>query len=178
MMKIGVVSDTHKHIRNLESACAGIKTLGANILIHLGDDYEDCDPLVDINTIRVPGVFGGQYQDSSIPNRRIEIFSGWRLLLTHTVSSHPNDLTGDIRPEDLIRGKKIDIVLYGHTHIPDVKKEAGVIFINPGHLKNDDKRGHPPTYGIIILTEEECTVEIRELNNHQLFVSRIFKKGE
>ncbi len=139
-MKIGCLSDTHKNIKNLNGAIEFLKNSGAETIIHLGDDFTDIDECGEENAVRVPGVFSDTYQNPDVPNRRVEDFAGWRVLLTHTISSHPNDLPGDIRPEQLIENRGVDVVLYGHTHIPDIKREQGILFVNPGHLKDEDKR--------------------------------------
>lgn len=159
-MKLGVVSDTHKHIVNLSKAMDYLTAQGVDRVIHLGDDYTDADEIGVQNVIRVPGVFCDAYQDSKIRNRLVHNFAGWRFLLSHTLASHANDLPDDPKPEVLIRDKRVHVVLYGHTHIPEIKQEHGVIFINPGHLKNEDKKGFPPTFGYIELTINTLLVRI------------------
>ena len=49
-------------------------------VIHLGDDFKDATFLIDnnVSTIRVPGTWCHNYQDSMIDNRRFEDFHGWR----------------------------------------------------------------------------------------------------
>jgi len=173
---LGVVSDTHKHIVNLSKAIAFLTAQGVDRAIHLGDDYTDVDETGIQGIIRVPGVFCDAYQDRKIPNRRFENFAGWRFLLSHTLSSHANDLPDDPKPEDLLKDKRMHVVLYGHTHIPDIKQEHEVIFINPGHLKNEDKKGFPPTFGYIELTINILIVRIYELRGGSIFKEEKFHK--
>lgn len=163
------MSDSHKHIKNLNQAIEFLKNMGVDSIIHLGDDYADIDEIGETGVLRVPGVFSDVYQDPTIPNRRVENLAGWKVLLTHTVASHENDLPDDPKPEDLINNKKIDIVLYGHTHVPDIKKEKGIIYINPGHLKDEDKKGHPPTYGYLEITENELFMQIYTLQDNTIY---------
>lgn len=162
-MKLGVISDTHKHIVNLSKAVKFVKEMGVDKIIHLGDNYEDIDEIGERDVIRVPGVFSDVYQDKKIQNRRVENLGGWRFLLTHTISSHPNDLPEDLVPEDLIHAQKVQVVLYGHTHMPEIKQERGIIFLNPGHLKNEDKRRFPPTFGYVELTISRLLMRIYDL---------------
>lgn len=168
-MKIGIISDSHKHIKNLSRVVEFLKNMNVELIIHLGDDYADVDEIGATDIVRVPGVFSDFYQDPAIPNRRIENFMGWRVLLTHTVLSHENDLLGDPKPEDLINNKKIDIVLYGHTHVPEIRRENNVVFINPGHLKDEDKRGYLPTFGYLEIIENELLVRIYTLKDYTIF---------
>jgi putative phosphoesterase len=175
-MKLGVISDTHRHIVNFSKAVDFLQKEAADRIIHLGDDYGDVDEIGERSILRVPGVFSDAYQDVKIPNRIIQNFGGWRFLLSHTVSSHPNDLPGDIVPEDLIRDKRVNVILYGHTHVPDVKHEQGVIFFNPGHMKNEDKKGFPPTFGYIELTIADLLVRVHNLRDHSIFKEEKFRK--
>jgi putative phosphoesterase len=175
-MKLGVVSDTHKHIVNLSKALDFLKKQEVDTIIHLGDDYTDIDELGVRNIVRVPGVFSEAYQDEKIRNRRVENYVGWRFLLSHTTSSHPNDLPDDLKPEELIRDQKVQVVLYGHTHVPEIKHERRVIFVNPGHLKNEDKRGFPPTFGYIELTIDKILVRIYELRGCTILKEERFRR--
>lgn len=175
-MKLGVISDTHRHIVNFSKAVDFLQDRSVDKIIHLGDDYSDVDELGERGVLRVPGVFSDAYQDVKIPNRMVENFGGWRFLLTHTVSSHPNDLSGDLVPEDLIRDKRVNVVLYGHSHVPDIKQEHGIIFFNPGHLKNEDKKSFPPTFGYIELSIADLVVRLYSLRDYSIFKEEKFRK--
>ena len=164
-MKLGVVSDTHKHIVNLSKAVQFLREMDVDVIIHLGDDYTDTDEIGERDIIRVPGVFSDAYQDKKIMNRRVENFGGWRFLLTHTLASHPNDLPDDLSPEAMISSGRVQVVLFGHTHTPDIYQEKGIIFLNPGHLKNEDKKGSPPTFGYIELTIKKLLLRIYDLRD-------------
>jgi putative phosphoesterase len=175
-MKIGLISDTHNNIANLDNAIKKLKELGADNIIHLGDNYADIDEIGETAILRVPGVFSECYRNPEIPNRMVCFFSGWRVLISHTVSSHPHDLKTDIKPEEYSRDKKIDVVLYGHTHVPDIKKEGDVIYINPGHLKNEDKKGYPPTFGLLEFTEKDITIHIYDFKTEVIYKEDTFRK--
>jgi putative phosphoesterase len=175
-MKIGVMSDTHGNIDNLEKAVEVLKNLGAEKLIHLGDNYTDVAETGE-DMMQVPGVFSDEYQKPSIPNRRIENFNGWRVLLTHTVSAHENDLPDDIKPEECIEEKTVDMVLYGHTHIPSARQKHGVVYVNPGHLKDEDKKGYPPTCACINLEEQRAQVKIYDVTTLEIVQEAWFTKG-
>jgi putative phosphoesterase len=175
-MKIGLISDTHNNIANLARAIKNLKEIGADKIIHLGDNYTDIDEIGEISIMRVPGVFSECYQSPEIPNRVVCFFSGWRVLISHTVASHPNDLKNDIKPEEYYRDKKIDVVLYGHTHVPDIKKEEKIIYVNPGHLKDEDKKGYPPTFGFLEFTEKDLTIQIYDFKTEIIYKEGSFKK--
>ena len=176
MIRIGIVSDTHKHIVNLSRAIDLLRQRSATMLIHLGDDYVDADEIALYDVVKVPGVFSDHYQDERIPNRIIKNMVGWRLLLTHTPVSHPNDLPGDLKPEDMIRDRRVDVVLFGHSHVPVIKEEDGIIFVNPGHLKNEDKRGFPPTFAWVELSIKRMVARIHRLSDQAIIAEQIFTR--
>ncbi len=165
-MKIGVVSDSHGHIENLRRAAKALKEEGVELIVHLGDDYDDVKALSDmqgVKIIQVPGVFSTYYQEPEIPNRLIEEWEKIRVLLTHTREGHKNDLPTDLKPEEVASRGEVNMVLFGHTHVPDVAEEAGLIWVNPGHLKDEDKKGYPPTYALLEIGGKEVKVRIVDL---------------
>jgi hypothetical protein len=175
-VKLGVISDTHRHIVNFSRAADFLREQGVDRIIHLGDDYSDVDEIGEEDILRVPGVFSDAYQDINIANRITQNFGGWHFLLSHTLSSHPNDLPGDLVPEDLIRDSRVNVILYGHTHIPDIRCEQGIIYFNPGHLKNEDKKGFPPTFGYIELTIVDLLLRIYNLRDQSILKEEKFQK--
>lgn len=165
-MKVGVVSDSHGQVENLRRAIKAMREAGADLIVHLGDDYDDVTALSDQERamiIQVPGVFSTYYQNPRIPNRLIEEWEGVRVLLTHTPAAHKHDLPTDLKPEGVAARGEVRLVLSGHSHIPEVKEQEGVIWVNPGHLKADDKKGYPPTYALLEIVGTEVRVRILDL---------------
>jgi putative phosphoesterase len=164
-LRLAIISDTHGNLKGLRKAVGDI--IAGNhidLFIHLGDDYRDAEVFDEFGAtyLRVPGVFSDYYVDRSVPNRVIHDIEGWRFLLTHTRRSHVNDLRKDLKPEALIAGKKVDVVLYGHSHIPEIAADNGILFVNPGHLKGDDKKGHDASYAILDIGEDEIGAALVE----------------
>lgn len=178
-MRTGIVSDSHGNYENLKKAGEKmVKKHNVELIIHLGDDSPEADILKDLNVkiLTVPGVYEELYKKEEIKNRLIEIFKGWKCLISHTIKAHENDLEHDIKPEEVIENKKTDIVLYGHSHIPSIHEENGILFINPGHLKYEDKKGYGPTYCVADFTEKRVSVEIIELQNENILKNFTWKK--
>lgn len=150
-MKIGVLSDSHKNIPYLRRAIEALIKEGVSILIHLGDDYADSKILDEypIKNIKVPGVFDPEYKEKDIENRVLEKIHGMSFLISHTKTSHRNDQKEDIIPEDIVEKGGVDIFLFGHSHLYEIKKEGKTIFFNPGHLQEVDAKGRKASYGII-----------------------------
>ncbi|UCD14454.1 MAG: metallophosphoesterase family protein [Thermoplasmatales archaeon] len=175
-MKVGVVSDSHGEMENLQKAARWlVENQKVEVIFHLGDNYDDTCVLenLGVRIIKVPGVFSSYYQDIDIMNRVVETFDGRKVLITHTECCHENDLPGDINPEELVSENAIYFVFYGHTHIPRIGQKHGVLYINPGHLKTEDKKGYPPTVAVVDF-KEQIQVTIFDLMGKAI-QSRTFK---
>ena len=153
-MKIGVMGDSHGNIDYVRQAAEYMMEAETEYIIHVGDDYSDARILdiLPVSVIKVPGVYEAAYQDTSVPNRLVEEIAGLKVMITHTKDSHRNDLPNDKMPEEYIASRKVDIVIFGHSHSFYAKLEGGVLMVNPGHLKADDKKG-------------EATFAILDINN-------------
>jgi putative phosphoesterase len=166
-MRLGLVSDTHGELENLrEAARRLVREWRVEAIAHLGDECEDVVVLEEFpgpEIIRVPGVFCEHYRDPAIPNRLVRELAGHRVLFTHTPTSHANDLPGDPKPEELVACREVDVVAFGHTHVPLVEERDGVLWVNPGHLKGQDKRGHAPSFAVVDLAADRVEVRLVDL---------------
>jgi putative phosphoesterase len=164
-MKALIVSDSHGETENLKRLSLIAKEEKVRRIIHLGDDYDDADLLVNegITINRVPGVFSAYYTEKSVENRKVIELEGWKILLTHTRERHNNDRPDDTPPEQYVKNGTVDIVLYGHSHVPAIGIDNNVYLINPGHLKSDDKRGYEPSFAILNIEKASIEVIIRAL---------------
>lgn len=166
-MKIGLLSDTHGYINILRQVIQKLLEERVDLIIHLGDDSTDIDPVRDLipvdHLIVLPGVYEPCYFRPGNPNRLIKTLGGVRFLITHTPTHHQNDRPDDIKPEDVVARHEVDVVLHGHTHIPRDEVVDGIRFINPGHLKPDDKRGYKPSFAVLVVKEKKIAVELFEI---------------
>lgn len=178
-MKIGVLSDSHKNIRNLKKAFEYLRDVeNIDLAIHLGDDYSDVKAIEGFSlplfgakkvpVIKIPGVYDPEYKDPKITNRMIKEYDGWKVLITHSPNRHENDLPDDVDPDMASQSLGVNIILHGHTHMPRIEERGNIFFINPGHLKDDDKKGSPPTFAVLEVSREEIQVRIIGLMDHKL----------
>lgn len=176
-MKIGVLSDSHNNLVYLRRAISNLIKGNVSFLIHLGDDYKDSEIFDEYNlpNIRVPGVFDPEYKNNNIKNRRLENIYGISFLISHTKTSHKNDEEGDIIPEEILKKVKVDIFLFGHSHLYEIKKEGEIIFFNPGHLQEIDAKGREASYGLIEINED-IVCSIYDLNGNYLLKEN-FRRG-
>ena len=147
-MKIGVVSDTHfEHIdQGLEFFSRLFSSVFSDIdlLLHAGDvvhpDLLDCLSEKPILAVR------GNCDPAELPARRIVDAAGFRIGLIHGWGGH-HDLEERIfRSFD---GESIDGLVYGHSHFPLVRRENGLLIMNPG--SPTDKR-QAPFHSVGLLT--------------------------
>jgi len=172
-LKMGVVSDSHGNTELLRRvALHMVKEHGVTTIVHLGDEHSDVEVISDLDTevITVPGVFHPDYRNPEIANRIIRSFHGWTFMLSHTSTPHQNDLTDDPDPEEAVNYHKVDVLLFGHTHIPLVEVRNGVLCVNPGNLKDDDKK-HGPTYAILRINEDEIEATIYDAPSNSAICS-------
>lgn len=180
-MRLGLISDTHGELENLREAIKQL-TREHNVekIVHLGDEWEDAAVFRElpagVETLQVPGIYAREYREPAVPNRIVREIAGWRILFTHTPAAAANDLPGDPDPAELAAAHKIDVVAYGHTHIPSVEERDYVLWINPGHLKTMDKKGRAPSYAVLDLREGEIEVRIVDLKSQEAFVRQVFPK--
>lgn len=141
-MKIGVVSDTHNHFRNVSRIVSLFNDAGVDHVVHTGD-ITTAKTLEQFATLDAPlsGVFG---------NNDVEVDS-----LLHTAvrlgfqfQQPPLFLNFGIKkvvvvhdPRELVCSviQDVDIALHGHTHLLHVEQRNGVTIFNPGecagHMK-------------------------------------------
>jgi len=152
-MVLGVMSDTHGNQRLMhEVADCLVQQLGAQLLFHLGDDYQDAEtlPLSGLPVRKVPGLWCPEYHDPRISNRLVENIAGLTVVAVHADK--------DLRPSDY----GADVVLTGHTHTPRIELVGPLLHVNPGHLKPRADRGERPTFATIAITSDKVHARIHE----------------
>jgi uncharacterized protein len=133
-MKIGILSDSHDHVTNIKKAAGIFSNEGVQLILHGGDHVApfSLGPLKEVGC-RVIGVFGNNDGEKILLSRHYqslgEVHEGphfirqgdYRIALMH----EPFAL------DELLASEKFDLIVYGHTHQKDIRKEKGIL-INPG----------------------------------------------
>jgi putative phosphoesterase len=172
-MLLGIVSDTHGNIEAIQEVIRHFMASAVDLVLHLGDDYLDMlfFEAAHLKILAVPGLYCPEYRDPTIPNRRIENLAGVNILMTHSPEIGTFDQPENV---DSKENPQIDIVLYGHTHIPHIQEKNGVLWVNPGHLKAHDRRGHLLSYALMYLTPPQVDVRILTLATGQMLHYTVF----
>lgn len=148
-MKILIVSDTHGNLRNLEKVLDKVGAI--DMFVHLGDVENDEDYLEAALDCPVHIVAGNNDFYSDLPGEEIVQIGKYRVLMTHGHGYYVSMNTNRLKQAGKERG--IDIVMYGHTHRPDIDTEDDVIAINPGSISYPRQEGRRPTYVIMNVDE-------------------------
>ena len=131
MKRILVLSDSHSGNSFMRWCVESVKP---DAIIHLGDYYEDgCDlheeyPLIPF--YQVPGNCDRYRVPPHVSEILITRVLGVDLYLTHGHKHRVKSMMGLLI--DAAREAKVQAVLYGHTHIPDCRKEGDLWILNPG----------------------------------------------
>ena len=148
-MRILVVSDSHGYNTHLFKVIDSLKPI--DMLIHCGDSGDLGDyinELVDCPVVMVRGNCDDycQYRSEEI----LEV-NGNKILVTHGHMYGVKSGLGNLYE----RAKELsaNIVLYGHSHIPDLTQMYGIMAMNPGSISLPKQESRIPTYGIIDISD-------------------------
>lgn len=139
LAKIGIISDSHDNIEAIPEAVALLNKAQVDLVIHGGDIiapfslrlFEDLDCPAKF-------VFGnndgerdilkmlGEKMGTTISDLLDMEFEGIRIVAYH--GTDPRITSA------LIKSRTYDLVIFGHTHLPEVENINGTMVINPGEL--------------------------------------------
>ena len=158
-MKILVLSDSHGRIHNMKLA---LTRTDCDMVFHLGDSELSREELERLFSCPVLMVRGNMDRDMSYKIEETFDISGHRFLL-----SHGNRLGVNYGYEGLLEeAAKVhaDVVLFGHTHIPELKyyKENDLYIANPGSIEMPRQDGRKPSY-LVIDAEEDGILSFKEM---------------
>jgi uncharacterized protein len=132
MVRIGVISDTH--LTKVTDDFKGMmERLFASVdhLIHAGDIIGPrvYEYLCQWNLLAVRGNMDDRELWDILPRARIETIGGKRIGIVHGAGSWFN-----VESFVLAQFNDVDLIVFGHSHIPLYKKEGTKELFNPGAL--------------------------------------------
>ncbi|MBU5682048.1 metallophosphoesterase family protein [Blautia sp. MSJ-9] len=159
-MKVLIVSDTHGRDENLEEAV--LREAPFDYLIHCGD-VEGREIFIE-SLAECPCIIVAGNNDffTDLSHEEEITLEGHKMLVTHGhyyfVSRNHDRLVEKAREDNC------QIAMYGHTHMPVIEEEDGILVINPGSLTYPRQRGRMPSYAVMELEQGKAPqVEIRYL---------------
>jgi len=147
--KVLVISDTHGRTAHLDTILPKVKPLDQ--LIHLGDVGKDTDYIEVVAECACCFVAGNNDFYSNLPRERVIKLNGVPIFLTHGHYHYVNARKDFIRSAAIQRGAKV--ALFGHTHVPYLEEEDGILVANPGSLSLPRQADHIPTYMLLYIDE-------------------------
>jgi len=152
-MKIMVISDTHGNYLG-PLACLE-EGSDVELIVHLGDEISDGRMLQKLTHVPLILVPGNCDPDAREPRELCGVLGGQRIFMTH------GDLYRVKSGLDLLIAKAVSekavVVLFGHTHMPLVQRENGLLLVNPGTLMTASKNR---SYAILEVSAESVSAEI------------------
>ncbi len=140
-MKVSVISDSHDNMEAVEKAVEIMKDKGIKVVFHLGDIISPF-VLKKFSGFEYYGVFGNNDGEKLLLKKiaeesgmKIDIqphileFQDKKFLLYH--GSGSVEKTRKI-VENFANSGEYDFVLYGHTHIVDIRNLGKTLILNPG----------------------------------------------
>ena len=154
-MRVLIISDTHGIHDNFDRLLEVEQPFGQ--IIHLGDTEGGEDYIEAAAGCPVAAVRGNNDYFSDLPGEQIIEIEGRRIFMTH---GHYYYVVAGV--EKLIKeagGRDVDMVLFGHTHRPLIRREDGLTVLNPGSLSYPRQEGRRPSY-IVMQTGTDKNFEI------------------
>ncbi len=164
-MKIGIISDTHDHKPVIEKALAVFVGSKVDFIIHAGDHVAPTSmepfqkaaiPMYGVKGNNDGEVYGLKMRYASMKSAEFHsspydfVFNGFKVALMH----EPFAL------DALLESSKFDLIVYGHTHRKDIRRNGQCILINPGECCS----WLTGTGSIMILNTDSSSVEEIVLN--------------
>lgn len=144
-MKILIVSDTHGRDQYLYEAIQRVRPI--DLILHLGDFEGGEEDIKAIAECPVEFVSGNNDFFTRIPKEKIIKLGKYVIMMTHGHRYSVNYSTNVIYEEAKKNG--VDIVMFGHTHLPLIEFKDGLWMINPGSISLPRQEGRIPTYIIM-----------------------------
>lgn len=144
-MKILIVSDSHRHNENIQLILDKVKPV--DLLVHCGDAEGSEYAIGEMAGCPMMIVTGNNDFFSSLPKELEFELQKYKVWLTH--GHYYNVSMGPERIIEEAKAKGVDIVMFGHTHKPVVKRSGDIIAVNPGSISYPRQEGRKPSYIIM-----------------------------
>jgi putative phosphoesterase len=134
-MIVGIISDTHDHLDNLKKAIEIFNIRNVEHIIHAGDFTSPFTwRIIKHFSGGFTGIFGNNdgervllkklYQDRIYTQPYKFNLHGRKIVIMH----EPDVI------DALAESGHFDLVVYGHTHEPEIRKVKDALIINPGEI--------------------------------------------
>ncbi|MEL9990455.1 MAG: metallophosphoesterase [Thermoproteus sp.] len=142
-MLVGVISDSHDNLEAIRSAARLFKARGVGLVVHAGDWVAPFSAKALREALgpepRIVGVWGNNegellYFQRVASQFNVEILGDAGLLEIGGRRIGVYHGTSELLTKAMIKSGMFDVVVYGHTHKVDVRREGSTLVVNPGEL--------------------------------------------
>ena len=152
MLKILVFSDSHGHTVDMHHI---IKSNTWDMVLHLGDCFDDFLELKDSYDIPMYGVIGNVDFTKGPTLQTIDV-EGFKITLCHGHTFRVKTSKDYIR--HYMATNESHVMLFGHTHQAFIEEKNGLL-MNPGSIRFP-RDGNLKSYGVITLEDQKIKGEI------------------
>jgi len=140
---VGMIADSHHHVPMIQRACEVFNRRAVAMVFHAGDYIApfSLNPLNQLLTCEYRGVFGNNDGEqrglqktaanrlcaSPVENRLCAspaafTVGEWQVLVAHDLPA----------PVEAAADSRYRLIIFGHTHRPEVKRVGDTLLVNPG----------------------------------------------
>ena len=155
-----VVGDTHmpRMAKQLPKRLLS-ELSNAELIIHVGDwqTREVYEQLKEFAPVK--GVYGNvdePFFHDHFPNTLVLNLAGHRVGVTH---GHGKGKTTEKRAFEQLSDQDVELILFGHSHIPLHKEYEGIVLFNPGSPTDKRRQSHYSFGKLTIYKEEPIQIE-------------------
>lgn len=148
MKKIGVISDTHGKLR--EEVTEILRE--CDVILHAGDinTLQVLESLREIAPLYAVRGNADKEWAEELPGTLSAEICGLRVFMVHNKKELPTDLTG------------YDLVVYGHSHKYEERREGKQVYLNPGSC-GPRRFSQPVTMAVVEVKEEDIYVRKKDI---------------
>jgi len=134
-MKIGIISDTHDNLPQIKKAVEIFNQEKVELVLHAGD-FVSPFTFLEFKNLNCPlkGVFGNNDGDKLYLQEKFKGIGELYPNSYQTILNHKNIII--LHEEKLIdalaESQKYEVIIYGHTHHTDLRRNRKTLIINPG----------------------------------------------
>lgn len=148
-----VLSDTHCESLAQLSTKIFDEIKNVDIIIHAGD-YTQIALVEELAKLKIfYGVYGNMdsYEiKSKLPEKLVIDLEGFKIGIVHP--SEGGAPFGIKKRVKALINEKVDAIVFGHTHKPEISKIENILWINPGSAKSSFL--HPQTYALLEVSDK------------------------
>lgn len=142
MKRILVISDSHGRNDDIEGVLQQVGKI--DYMIHCGDLERGDEYVRSLVDCPVTMVSGNNDYYLDLPMEEVIEIEDYKILVTHGHYYYVN--CGTDKLKEHARELGVDIVMFGHTHVPYFEVDDDLTVLNPGSLTYPRQAGHKPTF--------------------------------